>query len=330
MRIARALITTGVGALLMACRADGGDMPSAPSAGSSLMSVDKADFQWSEPVWLGPVVNSAARELNPELSPDGLSLYFTSDRDGEIHIYVSRRATPNCPWEVPVKLGPLINTPQPNFSPAFSPDGRILYFARGDHAGQDIYISFREDLTDDFGWGPPVKLGPEVNTSGNDHSPAFLQAGGGELYFNRGPTPGTQIWVVPMSRDGVIMGEARPVSELNSPTANNGAVTVRRDGRELILWSGGAAGERPGTIGLADLFVSTRQSVNHPWSEPVGMGRPVNSEAGDLEATLSADGRSLVISTLRPGGSGRQDLWMSVRSPDGARVELDAEGCPAP
>lgn len=37
---------------------------------------------WGEPVNLGPVVNSSAAECRPDLSADGLMLFFSSDRDG--------------------------------------------------------------------------------------------------------------------------------------------------------------------------------------------------------------------------------------------------------
>src|SRR5260370_6165921 len=37
---------------------------------------------WSEPVNLGPVVNSKFNDQHPAISADGLSLYITSDRPG--------------------------------------------------------------------------------------------------------------------------------------------------------------------------------------------------------------------------------------------------------
>ena len=50
---------------------------------------------WSEPVNLGPIVNSSSDDADPALSPDGLSLYFFSNRPGGFgtsDIWVSRRA----------------------------------------------------------------------------------------------------------------------------------------------------------------------------------------------------------------------------------------------
>ena len=77
-------------------------------------------------MWLGPVVNSSARDWKPSLSPNEHSLYFHSNRVGGLggfDIWVSRRAAPNCPWEAPVDVGPPVNTPDD--------DGEFL-FIQGD------------------------------------------------------------------------------------------------------------------------------------------------------------------------------------------------------
>src|SRR5438132_12554833 len=67
---------------------------------------------WSEPVNLGPVVNTSSSDRIPALSPDGLSLYLSSNRPGGIgteDIWVSQRASLNDSWDLPQDLGPSIN-----------------------------------------------------------------------------------------------------------------------------------------------------------------------------------------------------------------------------
>ena len=46
-----------------------------------------ADGAWSEPVNLGPGVNSPSVELCPIVTADGKYLFFLSQRDGESHAY---------------------------------------------------------------------------------------------------------------------------------------------------------------------------------------------------------------------------------------------------
>ena len=294
-------------------------------------------FPWSEPVWLGPVVNSAARDWRPTLSPNGLSLYFHSNRGGGLgafDIWVSRRTSPQCPWQPPVDLGPPVNTALGDGDAAFSPDGLTLFFSSSGHGGAgdaDIFMSRRSDPNDDFGWGEPVNLGPDVNSSAHESNPSFVvNEDGGTLYFDRGTEAPTtsDIYRVRLSRDGHTSGPAVLVTELSAPGIADGGATVRGDGRELIFWSGGAEGSRPGSVGLADLWVSTRQSVNDPWSAPRNMGTPVNSVTADLTSTLSHDGRTLFITAAAGrGGLGLQDMWMSTRGPSAAAETGVAASC---
>src|SRR5438128_10151143 len=89
---------------------------------------------WSQPVNLGPVVNSAADDFHPAIAPNGLSLYITSGRLGGLggsDIWVSQRASPDYPWGPPQNLGPNINSASNDIAPDFTPDGHWLVVSRG-------------------------------------------------------------------------------------------------------------------------------------------------------------------------------------------------------
>src|SRR4029450_10758234 len=82
--------------------------------------------EWSEPVNLGPTINSSFADFGSAISKNGLSLYFSSSRPGGYganDIWVAQRAKVNAPWGPPVNLGPEINTSSSDFLPNFSPDG---------------------------------------------------------------------------------------------------------------------------------------------------------------------------------------------------------------
>ncbi len=69
--------------------------------------------KWGAPENLGPLVNSESWDRYPFLSPDGLELYFQSDRPGgygDFDLYVTRRATRTSPWEAATNLGPKVNS----------------------------------------------------------------------------------------------------------------------------------------------------------------------------------------------------------------------------
>jgi hypothetical protein len=279
---------------------------------------------WSTPVNLGPVINTAYNDQHPALSRDGLSLYFTSNRPGGFgadDLWVSKRTSVDDAWGPPQNLGPIINTGAVEFAPAFSRDGHWLFFHTdrpGGFGGVDIWASYREHIVDDFDWQPPINLGPGVNSTYDDAGPTFFQdddTGVITLYFTSLNRPeGLGDWDVYLSvlgTDGVF-GPASLVVELSSPgTANTGRDTrtaIRHDGLEMFFTS-----NRPGGIGSGDLWVSTRETTLDAWSTPVNVGPSVNTIFFDGAPALSSDGETLLFYSNRPGGFGANDLYMSTR-----------------
>ncbi len=278
-----------------------------------------ANSEWSEPVHLPAPINSKYHELGgAQLSPDGLALYFGSDRPGgygAADIWIARRACLDCPWGEPVNAGPTINSASGDGSVVFTPDGLTMFFSGGDRAGgagnNDIWVTHRTDPDDDFAWQTPVNVGPGVNTPAHESGPAYVPAmngSGNNFYFDRdGHAYQTRV-----TRDGRVVGPVTPLY-LGDPTADVNDITVRADGRELFFFS-----TRPGGMGLSDLWVATRDNLRDPWSEPRPLGAPVNTPYADLSPSLSWDGRTLFFSAAanaRPS-LGYQDIWMSTRSPN--------------
>ncbi len=81
-------------------------------------------------------------EFNPDVSPDGRTLVFTSLRPGghgfgDLYVSFNRDGA----WSAPQNLGPVVNTRADEFHPTFGRDGR-LYFARNDFGptAGDFYV----------------------------------------------------------------------------------------------------------------------------------------------------------------------------------------------
>src|SRR6266699_1684092 len=227
-------------ALLLACTAES----DAPVVGLQPMSF--ANSEWSEPVPLLAPVNSRCQDQTPTLSKDELSLYFGSDRPGGMggfDIWVARRACADCPWESPENVGGVVNSIAAETGPGLSIDGHLLFFRSTREGGQglgDIYVAHRANPNDDFGWGPPVALGPDVNTAAEEAGAEYLQSaedGSANLYFNRAPPGGTaDLYAAAIARDGETRGPAVRIAELSHPTATDQGPTVRTDGREIFFF----------------------------------------------------------------------------------------------
>jgi hypothetical protein len=83
---------------------------------------------------------------------------------------------------------------------------------------------------------------------------------------------------------------------------------ISADGLSLYFQS-----NRPGSSGTWDIWVSTRETVNAPWGEPVNLGPTVNSSAWDSIPSITANGE-LHFSSTRSGGYGDMDGWVSTRA----------------
>lgn len=80
-----------------------------------------------------PGVNSPSKDICPSLSPDGLRLYFVSDRSGtsgKLDLWIAERTDAQSGFGTP-KPVPQLSTPDDEFGPFIAADGRTLYFNRG-------------------------------------------------------------------------------------------------------------------------------------------------------------------------------------------------------
>ena len=114
------------------------------------------------PAVLVEELSSASRDEQPDISRDGLAMFFVSNRSGSIpnldtgdpssDLWMSTRPSTLDPWSEPVNLGLLINSPYEDISPSLSFDETTLYFVSPYRVGNqsdffDIWITTRTKLT---------------------------------------------------------------------------------------------------------------------------------------------------------------------------------------
>jgi Tol biopolymer transport system component len=213
----------------------------------------------------------------------------------------------------PENLGPTVNTRSTEGAPALSTDALTLLFTSnrpGGQGGSDIWMSSRASLAEPF--GEPVNLGPIVNTSFNEGSPA-LSADGLTLLFDSDRPGGHgdyDLWMCTRPSASEPFGE--PVTP--GPRVNSSGQETRpalsADGLTLLFCSH----RRPGGLGWGDLWMCKRTSSNEPFGAPVTLGPTVNSIAHDAGPVLSADGLTLLFYANRGRGQDGFDLWMCQRA----------------
>ncbi len=87
---------------------------------------------WTEPVNLGPTVNSSSIDAAPSISADGLVLFIDGNGPGMLGIndlWFTTRPSVSDYFGTPVNLGSPLNTSEVDATPCISADGSTLYFA---------------------------------------------------------------------------------------------------------------------------------------------------------------------------------------------------------
>lgn len=103
--------------------------------------------QFSSPKSLGAAINTPYEEITPFLAPDGVTLYFSSNRPGGAghhDIYMTQRLDSSWQnWSPVQNLGSPINTPADEMHFKFPADPSFAYFVstagNGHLGGKDIY-----------------------------------------------------------------------------------------------------------------------------------------------------------------------------------------------
>lgn len=188
--------------------------------------------------------------------------------------------------------------------PAFTPDGRTLYFVRSTPRFTDwtIYVSHHAGGR----WSPP-KVAP-FSGKHRDADP-FVTADGKKLYFiSDRPVDGKakedmDIWVMDRAADGS-WGEPRNLGPPVNTAASEWFPTVAANGT-LYFGSG-----RPGGHGKTGLYLA--RVVGGKYADPENLGPGVNTAADEYEPCVAPDESFLVFMAAgRPDSLGGGDLYVS-------------------
>ena len=229
---------------------------------------------------------------------------------------VTMRAAPE-PVAQPVNFGPVINTKLREAEPSFTADGKTMYFncqVRPDRAGNDICVSSLIGTLEDGKWTTPEVVAPGViSLKETFDAEPLISSDGKKLFFVSTNRPGgygeTDIWYSE-NVDGVWQSPKNLGAPFNTPFSDH-CLMFTVDGNEAFWTS-----TRPGGFGGNDIWTSRK--VNGVWQPAVNLGSNVNSPNSDHHSLPSPDGKSLYVTSARPGGFGGEDIYVTTRDSTGA------------
>ncbi len=184
-----------------------------------------------------PSPNAPGSQLEAAFSPDGTRMIIVRSEgpDGHADMYVSDWNGRT--WSRPVPFAAL-NTPSNERGPAFSRDGRHVYFSSdraGGTGGYDLYVASPGKK----GW-EVQSLGPGVNSAGDENGPA-ASSDDSKLYFssNRSEAREEDIFFAERlppgdGKSAPTFREAEAVDHLNSSDHDVQAALTRRGGHVFL------------------------------------------------------------------------------------------------
>ncbi|MBN1447041.1 MAG: PD40 domain-containing protein [Bacteroidetes bacterium] len=248
---------------------------------------------------LGPNVNSPAWDSQPSISPDGLMLFFVSERpggQGGTDVWMTTRSHDG-DFGRAVNLGSVVNSVGDEIAPHIAADNTTLYFSSDTHpgiGGQDVYRVKKSDR----GWSSPQHLGTPINSEYDDYF-CSLRLNSDDLYFtsNRpggsgdldiylaipNPLPPggvtTVLGTVTDSRSDNPIGASLTVRDIStnevlstfySDEMDGSYVVVLQPGRQYVITA-----EAPGYLFYSDRFDVPAGSANDMVRKDIKMTRDI-------------------------------------------------------
>lgn len=242
-----------------------------------------------------PGLDAPGSERDPTLSADELEMYFASDRDGDLDIYVTTRAELEEPWSEPVLVEELSSAAS-DTDPELSPDGLTMHLTstRPSSRGSDIWRATRASIGQP--WSQP-ELVAELGSIQDDCCAAISDD---ELTIfltsNRPPRAAdADIYVATRLAVNDPWGTPVVVEEVSSRQSDS-STFVSADLRTMYFDS-----TRAGTLGRRGFWIARRSEATLEWDTPVAITMEIDSAADDGDPWVSPDGARIYWSSDRNG-----------------------------
>lgn len=243
-------------------------------------------------------VNSDYSELNPLLSPDGKTLYFSrknhpenmgGSKDREDIWYSELDSTGQ--WSLAKNMGPPFNNDEPNFINSIqsvTPDGRTAVMLLGNKYGKRGKMQAGVSLSSnvDGNWTRPVALNITNDYNFSERANYFLTNNRRTLLMSveREDTYGERDLYVSFMQDDSVWTEPLNLGDVINSANDESAPFMATDDVTLYFSSNGFSG-----YGGNDIYASKRlDDTWTKWSDPENLGPEINSALEDLFFNIPA------------------------------------------
>jgi hypothetical protein len=238
---------------------------------------------WTTPRHLTQL-STDAQDYGGSISPDGLSLYFDSNRLGPDVLWVAARPDRSVDFSQPVHIAEL-DTATIATNPSVTADKLEIFFNTGEPC---IYTATR--ATTSALWSTPQPVFPCPSLAGQG---ASISTDGLTLYYDLQGS-GSIVSTTRASRTDAFPQNTRPLLSGLWPAIS---------GDELTLYY-----EMAGHI-----FEVTRPTIADNFGIPSFVPNIAGTSGTDGDASITADGLELYFASDRPGTLGQYDLYVSTR-----------------
>ena len=243
-------------------------------------------------------VNSESSELNPLLSPDGKTLYFsrknhpqnvggTKDRED---IWYSELDSAGH-WQLAKNMGSTFNNAEPNFINSIqtvTPDGRSAVMLLGNKYLDNGKMQAGVSISSNVGgnWSKPVALAIDNDYNFHEKANYFLTNNRKALIMSveREDSHGDRDLYVSFMKDDSTWTEPLNLGDVINTASEESAPFLATDDKTLYFSSSGFSG-----YGGNDIYASVRlDDTWTKWSDPENLGPDINSALEDLFFNIPA------------------------------------------
>jgi hypothetical protein len=238
-------------------------------------------------LFLPNLVSTHLYERDMAVAPDGKTMYFTVQLSSGFQSIAFCIKDQKGQWTNPEIAS--FSGMYSDLEPAFSPDGKKLFFASNrpvtgtNHKDFDIWYMEKNGEK----WSEPINVGYPVNTSSNEFYPSISQKG--NLYFTATKdslSVGKEDIYKAEWKNGKYQNVTLLDTEVNTKTYEFNAF-VAPDESYIIFSSYGRKDDK----GRGDLYISLKDA-NGKWKKAVNLSI-INTESLDYCPFVSPDGKKL-------------------------------------